>query len=201
MRNLSLQEKLWSSKFGDDYIERNRHELRIAHWKKIFNKAHIEDDFSFLEFGANIGVNLDSIKQIYNNVKCTGIEINKNAFLELSSKHKAINCSILDFKNSNQYDFVFTFVCLIHINPNQLNDIYKKIYNISNKYILIAEYFNPIPVVVKYREQENALFKRDFAGDILDLYPNLEIVDYGFFWKRDPNCKEDNINWFLFKKG
>ena len=31
---------------------------------------------------------------------------------------------------------------LIHINPNQLNKVYKKI-SVYLKYILIAEYYNP----------------------------------------------------------
>jgi hypothetical protein len=29
------------------------------------------------------------------------------------------------------------------------------------------------------------LFKRDFAGEILDQYQDLKIVDYGFVWHRD----------------
>ena len=73
-------------------------------------------------------------------------------------------------------------------------------YTFSNRYILIAEYFNPLPVVVEYRNEKSALFKRDFAGDLLDLYPDLKLIDHGFFWKRDKVCGEDNINWFLFEK-
>ncbi len=200
MREVTSQEKLWKSKFGDDYINRNRHELRIPHWNKILNKVPINKDFSFLEFGANIGVNLDSIKEINNEVNCTGIEINQKAFSELENKHNAFNCSALDFEKNVKFDFVFTFVFLIHINPNELNNIYKKIFDYSKKYILIAEYFNPQPVVIDYRNQSEALFKRDFAGDLLDLYPSLKLIDHGFFWKRDLDCKEDNINWFLFMK-
>jgi LysM repeat protein len=37
------------------------------------------------------------------------------------------------------------------------------LYNLSKKYIYIAEYFNPIPIMVQYRGRKNKLFKRDGA--------------------------------------
>ena len=83
-----------------------------------------------------------------------------------------------------------------------MNKVYEKIYNFSKKYIYIQEYFNPVPIEVKYRGHKGKLFKRDFAKEIKFKYKNLKIIDYGFFWKEDPifkgNC--DNSNWFLFKK-
>ena len=47
MREVTSQEKLWKSKFGDDYINRNRHELRLSHWNKILKKVSINKNFSF----------------------------------------------------------------------------------------------------------------------------------------------------------
>ena len=200
MRILTSQELLWKSNFGDNYIDRNRHDLRLPHWEKILKKIYINNDFSILEFGANIGVNLDTIKLLHSDVSLFGIEINKKAYQELSKKHTAFESSVIDFVSNRKFELVFTFVFLIHINPNELEKIYKKLYTLSNRYILIAEYFNPFPVVVEYRNEKSALFKRDFAGDLLDLYPDLKLIDHGFFWKRDKVCGEDNINWFLFEK-
>ena len=92
---------------------------------------------------------------------------------------------------------------LIHQNPKFLDQIYKKIYNLSRKYIYIAEYFNPTPVTVQYRGHKNKLFKRDFAKEIWNKFPKLKLVNYGFHWSEDPFFEKntcDNETWFLFKK-
>ena len=38
------------------------------------------------------------------------------------------------------------------------------------------------------------------AGEILDRYPSLQLVDYGFAYRRDPNFPQDDITWFLMEK-
>lgn len=89
---------------------------------------------------------------------------------------------------------------LIHINPDMLTSVYEKLYECSNKYILIAEYYNPTPVNVSYRGHEERLFKRDFAGEMLDKYKDLKLTDYGFLYHRDNNFPLDDITWFLLEK-
>ena len=37
--------------------------------------------------------------------------------------------------------------------------------------VLMAEYYNPVPVSVSYRGNEERLFKRDFAGELADVQP------------------------------
>jgi spore coat polysaccharide biosynthesis protein SpsF len=68
------------------------------------------------------------------------------------------------------------------------------------RYICICEYYNPTPVEVTYRGYQEKLFKRDFVGEILDMYPDLELVDYGFVYHRDNNFPQDDITWFLIQK-
>ena len=87
-----------------------------------------------------------------------------------------------------------------HINPEQLSEVYHKLYLASKKYILIAEYYNPTPVSMPYRGHENKLFKRDFAGEMLDKFQDLFLLDYGFVYHRDNLFPQDDINWFLLKK-
>lgn len=70
----------------------------------------------------------------------------------------------------------------------------------SKKYICIDEYCNPIPVTVNYRGNNDRLFKRDFAGELIDKFNDLKLVDYGFTYHRDNNFDYDNINWFLLEK-
>ena len=89
---------------------------------------------------------------------------------------------------------------LIHINPDKLESAYRVIYDISNKYILIVEYYNPIPVEILYRNQKGKLFKRDFAGEFMNMFPEVSLIDYGFIYHRDPVFPQDDLTWFLMSK-
>jgi spore coat polysaccharide biosynthesis protein SpsF len=55
-------------------------------------------------------------------------------------------------------------------------------------------------VEVPYRGNSGKLFKRDFAGEMLDRYSDLQLLDYGFGYHRDPQFPVDDITWFLLEK-
>ena len=75
------------------------------------------------------------------------------------------------------------------------------LYNKSNRYILIVEYFNSTPVEIEYRGHKDKLFKRDFAGEMMNSFNNLKLLDYGFIYCRDPIfLPQDDMNWFLLEK-
>ena len=97
-------------------------------------------------------------------------------------------------------DLVFIRGVLIHISPDALDEVYEKLYKLSKRYILISEYYNPNPVAIEYRGHTNKLFKRDFCGEVLDKYPDLKLIDYGFVYHRDPVFPQDDITWFLLEK-
>lgn len=198
------QEKFWAGNFGNEYIQRNMSPEHVAASMAMFAKIlkQTKDVNSVLELGANIGINLKAINLLLPSVKRTAIEINKEAvkILEEQGNITIYNESILKHKAESKYDFVFTRGVMIHINPDELDTVYKLMYESSNKYICIAEYYNPRPVMIDYRGEKDRLFKRDFAGDMLDKYPDLELVDYGFVYHRDSNFPQDDINWFLLKK-
>ena len=78
--------------------------------------------------------------------------------------------------------------------------MYDKLAAASGKYLLLAESFNPTPMAISYRGHTNRLFKRDFAGEILDCHPEMQLMDYGFAYRRDPNFPQDDITWFLMEK-
>jgi pseudaminic acid biosynthesis-associated methylase len=158
---------------------------------------------SLIEFGANVGVNLKAIKLLYPNIDLFGIEINKDAARELANVIENDNIytgSIFDFETSRQYDVSLIRGVLIHTNPEMLPLVYEKLYNTSRKYILIGEYYNPSPVTINYRGHNDQLFKRDFAGEMLEKYDDLKLVDYGFCYRRDRAFPQDDINWFLLEK-
>ena len=54
--------------------------------------------------------------------------------------------------------------------------------------------------MIEYRGYIDKLYKRDFAKEFWNFFPNLKLIDYGFFWSQDSMTKSDDTNWFLFQK-
>jgi pseudaminic acid biosynthesis-associated methylase len=199
------QENFWAGTFGDDYIGRNQSDEYLASNINFFSKAfhQIGRPNSVIEFGANVGMNLRALKLLFPKVNLFGIEINKAAAKELAKaigSDSVLNGSILEYIPAEQFDVSLIKGVLIHINPEMLSEIYTKLYESSQKYILICEYYNPTPVTVTYRGHSERLFKRDIAGEMLDKYADLKLVDYGFCYKRDPEFPQDDFTWFLLEK-
>lgn len=96
---------------------------------------------------------------------------------------------------------MFTKGVLIHIDPEALPSAYMRMYESSDRYVLLSEYYSPNPVELPYRGHSGKLFKRDFAGEMLEQFPNLRLLDYGFSYHRDPNFPQDDTTWFLMQKG
>ena len=148
-------------------------------------------------------MNLKALKLLYPNIELSGIEINKQASEQLGNliePKNVYNSSIFDFEVKKKSDITLIKGVLIHINPDMLQLVYQKLYDASSKYILIAEYYNPSPVTIKYRGHEDRLFKRDFAGEFLEKYPDSVLIDYGFSYRNDPVFPQDDITWFLIQK-
>ena len=118
----------------------------------------------------------------------------------VSGRGVAVYASLLNFKKKQIADLSFTMGVLINISPNNLDKAYETLYLTSKKYLLLCEYYNPTPVAIDYRGHSNKLFKRDFAGELLNKYQDLELLEYGFSYKNDKKYSLDDINWFLLEK-
>lgn len=201
----TLQEEFWAGDFGSEYIGRNNNEELLASNLNFFSQALRQSGqiSSCLELGANIGMNLKALKLLYPKITLKGVEINPAAAKllgELIGAHNVFEGSIFDFPLVDQVDLTLVKGVLIHINPDMLGVIYEKLYRSSSRYILVCEYYNPSPVTIPYRGNVDRLFKRDFAGEMLDKYPDLNLVDYGFVYHRDTAFPQDDITWFLMEK-
>ena len=199
------QENFWAGDFGNEYISRNKSEEYLASNLSFFSKTfnQLGRPTSLIEFGANIGMNLRAIKLLFPNIRLSGVEINKNAAVELAKligNENVFTGSIFDYAPKDKFNVSLIKGVLIHINPDLLPLAYEKLYESSNKYILICEYYNPSPTAINYRGHKDRLFKRDFAGEMLDIYDDLELIDYGFTYKRDKAFPQDDVTWFLIKK-
>jgi pseudaminic acid biosynthesis-associated methylase len=201
---LTDQEGFWAGLFGDEYTKRNSETKWIASNTAFFSRilSRAKKITSVLELGANRGLNLQALKTILPAASFSAVEINPVAVHELE-KLQFINVfhqSISKFNPPEFYDLVLIKGVLIHINPNQLSKVYQVIKKSAGRYICIAEYYNPTPITVDYRGHKNRLFKRDFAGEIMNKFPDLKLVDYGFAWHRDPNFPQDDLTWFMLEK-
>jgi pseudaminic acid biosynthesis-associated methylase len=199
------QEEFWAGQFGDDYIARNQGAALLASNLAFFSKAldAARDVRSCIEFGANIGMNLKALQLLRPGLEGHAIEINAEAARMLAGVIPPAHIhqgSILDYTPPRQFDLVLIKGVLIHMNPDTLPRIYDKLAQACGRYLLVAEYYNPAPVAIPYRGHGDRLFKRDFAGEIMDRHPGLKLVDYGFAYRRDPSYPQDDITWFLMEK-
>jgi pseudaminic acid biosynthesis-associated methylase len=197
------QEQFWAGDFGVDYVDRNNSDQllnsKVAMWAQMLRAANNVE--SARELGCNIGLNLVALKRLKPEMSLSGYEINEVAARQAEEFNVAtINQgSILEEIDELPVDLTFTVTVLIHINPDYLESVYDNLVKGSNRYILVAEYYNPTPIKITYRGHEDRLFKRDFAGDLIDRY-GLSLVDYGFVYKRDNWAPQDDITWFLLEK-
>ena len=143
------QESFWAGDAGAQYVERTRSDAmfraKINFFSKILSRTH--NVKSVIEYGANIGYNLRALQNLNPELNLAGVEINPTAHKELSEIPgvNAINDSILEFQSDTKYDLTLIKTVLIHINPEHLPKVYDSLYANSNRYICVAEYYNPFP--------------------------------------------------------
>ena len=198
----------WSGEFGDAYTARSGATLqqvqgRAIIWAQILARMAGDLPKSALEVGPNIGLNLRGLRAVAD-LDLWAIEPNPTA------RRTLIDDQVLPPEQlfagfghaipapSASVDLVFTSGVLIHVDPSLLDQTMAEVHRVSAKYIFCAEYFSPRPETIRYRDEEGLLFKNDFGGLYLDKFNDLELVDYGFFWRR--TTVMDDTNWWLFRK-
>lgn len=206
------QERAWAGEHGDDYNRRSPgdEEANYHFFEKIFGGIYggLSGQFrpmnSILELGAGQGANLRALRRFLPpSAYFTAVELNAQACEVLHATGSAdcvIHESALHWAPKQIWDLVLTKGFLIHIHPAELLLAYRVIHQAAARWILICEYYNPTPVNVPYRGRDDLLWKRDFAGELLDRYSDLRLIDYCFFYHRDPVASQDDVTAFLLEK-
>ncbi len=202
------QLKFWRGDFGNAYTERNSSEAahlraRVTMWAPIMASLVGAPPRTILEVGANIGNNLRALRQLTNaeffalepNAKARGILVDEGVVPAANVRDGF--ASAIDLPDGT-VDLAFTSGVLIHIHPDDLEASCREIYRVSQRYVVCVEYFADKPEEIEYRGHAERLFKRDFGGYWLDLFPDLQTVNYGFAWKRLTGL--DNLTWWVFRK-
>lgn len=195
---MNARTDFWKGDFGNQYHgrapgdpEANYHLFRHA-----LAARRIQ---SIIELGAGTGANLLGLRKLIPHAELCGVEVNEAACQELAKRaDQVITASVLDLAVAEQWDLAFTKGLLIHIAPEDLPKAYDSLVGVSRRYVLVAEYYNPTPVEVLYRGHAGRLWKRDFAGELIDRY-GLRLLDYGFVYRRDLH-PQDDLTWFLMEK-
>ena len=202
------QSALWRGHFGDEYIARNptsagNVQAAAMLWARILLRLQGERPRKILEVGANIGINLCALRGL-TDAELFALEPNAAARQQLAETRVLPAENILDGVASRiglpdvSMDLVFTRGVLIHIHPDDLLASCRELHRVARRYIVSIEYFSANPEELRYRNQSNALFKRDFGTYWLDHFPGLRVIDYGFAWQRMTGL--DNLTWWVFEK-
>jgi pseudaminic acid biosynthesis-associated methylase len=199
------QEQFWAGQFGDAYSQRSQGEHLVASNTALFARmfARCASVGSLIEFGANVGLNLRAIRTLAPAMQLEAIEINGSAVVTLrewGGVQAVHHTSILEFQPQRTWDAVLIKGVLIHIDPQRLSQVYDALYRACGRYLFLIEYYNPSPLELDYRGHQGKLFKRDFAGELLDRFADLRVIDYGFVWRRDPAFPQDDVTWFVLEK-
>ncbi len=202
---MNNQQNFWKKTYAADYIKKNssfEKKLGVECWEEMLKRTDAIN--SIIECGCNIGRNINFLNEVLPNADKSVIEINETAYNVVTSNFnlkKTFNGSIVasNFRES-EFDLVYVMGVLIHIHPDDLLANMQKMYEYSNKYILIGEYFNRTPVMIEYQGEKDRLFKRDFGKLFIESF-NVNLVDYGFLWGHlYDKAGFDDITWWLFEK-
>lgn len=204
--NLPIEQ--WRGDFGNAYVERNlydeaHHKQRLGCWSRLLGSLGGAAPASILEVGSNIGLNLRALKQL-TMAELYAVEPNAAARAKLVDEGTVAADHAFDASADkiplpdNSVDLAFTYGVLIHIPPVVLTESCAELVRVSRRYIVCVEYFNDRPIELPYHGNTGMLFRRDFGGFYLDNWPQLEIVESGFFWSRQ--WDQDNLTWWIFRK-
>ena len=204
----TAQLQFWRGEFGEGYIERNAASAghlraRVALWAKIMSGMVGNPPASILEVGANIGNNLRALRTL-TGAEMYALEPNQQARDILVKDGVVPAANAMDGLAAKinladrGVDMAFTSGVLIHIHPDDLLASCTEIHRVVRRYIACIEYFSDEPAAIPYRGHSDKLFKRDFGSFWLDNFPDLQVLDYGFSWKRLTGL--DNLTWWLFEK-
>lgn len=193
-------EELWASSFGDDYVERNAesYDHRGPFWQQLHEEHGFE---SALEVGCNVGGNLQWLAPLLPDGGTVGVDINRTAIRRLHERLPDVGAlwspgRDLPFRDRH-FDLVFTMGVLIHQPESTLPLVMAEMVRTSSRYVLCGEYYGEVTTEVPYRGNDGALFRRDYGGIFLELFPELTQVATGFLGSDEG---WDDVTWWLFRR-
>lgn len=187
-------EDFWAGSFGDSYLQRNQIDpaTRLDFWRSAIEYC---TPATVLEVGCNRGHNLVAIQMVDQSIECYGVDVNESAVNEARSQGLDVQhgsaVDILGFHEPSSMDLVFTAGVLIHISPEDLEDVMRAIATTSSRYVLAVEYASESEEEepVEYRGHSDKLWKRNYGAlyqnmglRLISVTPNAEGFDACTAW-------------------
>jgi spore coat polysaccharide biosynthesis protein SpsF len=141
---------------------------------------------------------MEALSRLSPQTEVYGVEINEVAAHDIKTGNVFIE-NALEFNPPIKADLAFTKGLAIHIHPDNIQKLYERLYSVSEKYILMAEYYSPRREMIEYRGHKDKLWKASFYQEMMDAYPDLQLIGSGFVghWDVFP---QDDLTWWLWRK-
>lgn len=209
---IEKQARVWMGEFGDEYLKRNlkttgeADKMAMDLWgvsRTEMNQEFLgglDRNIRILEVGSNTGNMLMLLHEIgFKNLY--GAEINEAAIAKARQISPQANIvygegTDIPFKDG-YFDLVFTSVALIHIHPETLKKVSDEMYRCTRQYIWGFEYYNDTFTEVKYRGNDELMWKGDYASFFKNRFPGMELVKE----KRYKYLQDNNVDtMYLLRK-
>jgi len=188
---LNKQQNWWAGKFGIDWARtRNSFSGAYSAWERdsqsrlkyVLTMAlkEVPRDTSILELGCNDGWVLKTLDNIgFNNL--SGLDINQDACK--NAIDNLPNSIIYHQPLEHPYvsrDMIITSAVLIHIHPDNLENVMKTMYMQAKKYIFGRELSTEKPMQPEgiSSSWHDYYFTRRFKDKFLEMFPQLKVKYY-----------------------
>ena len=174
---MSLQD-WWAGDWGNSYHERNRVDWRrrVKFWGQILDLTGAR---SIWEWGCGPGWNLTAIHAAADNKfrpwlpEVYGTECNESAIEQAITAGLPVDEFIPNFK----CEIAMTVGALIHVPPEDLQDMMQEIIDTSCDYVLAVEYFNETPKEIEYHGHKGKLWAMDYGKKYQEM--GLKLIAQG----------------------
>ena len=181
------QAAAWRGAMGQAYTDRSPHDAEAlnALYVRTYGVSAqalnelilvgLDRSMRVLECGANVGAQLLLLEkmgfsQLY------GLEIQYRAASQASPRFHYTQGSILHLPyRTGAFDLVFTSGVLIHVAPGDIPQALAEMWRVSGRYIWGHEYYAPDFQEVTWRGRRGQLWRGDYAGLFLEMFPDLKL--------------------------
>jgi SAM-dependent methyltransferase len=154
----------YNTDIWNEYTQENESSFQKSLSNFIYDTSLVLGAKKVLEAGCNVGNNLRSFPSDSN---VFGLDMNEKALIKAKSQLPNFNfkqgtLTKIPFED-NYFDLVFTRGVLIHIHPDEMNDVMKEILRVSKKWIFNLEYFGEDNKMIKWKRGDELLWYRDMT--------------------------------------
>lgn len=152
----------YNTNLWDKYTDDNEENLQNEISTFIYHLCIGLGAKKICEVGCNVGNNLIKFTE---DMTIYGIDMSQHALEKAKSTYPKFKFQIENIKKTSFsdsfFDLVFTRGVLIHIHPNEVDDVIQELLRISNRWIFNLEYFAEDEKMIDWKRGKNLLWYRN----------------------------------------